>query len=278
MVKLSAEIIPAREHLHNLKQWQSEIDKLPTFKERSDRAKSLFSSKNKKGNGTFDAVKEKLTEMCSGAERCVYCEDSKADEVEHVFPKDLFPGRCFEWNNYVYACGTCNGPKNNKFAVFRHDTGAFQIVNQKVDGELLEPVQGEPALINPRDEDAMEYCILDIKETFKFAIVAKEGTKEYQKAFYTFNEVLRLNEQREYLRQARKSAYENYKSRLYRYHSEKNNGASISELQTMVHNLKAEAHPTVWKEMQRWHIKNILFKVDQQLNDLFIAVPESLQW
>ena len=28
--------------------------------------------------------------MCSGAERCHYCEDSKADEVEHLLPKDAY--------------------------------------------------------------------------------------------------------------------------------------------------------------------------------------------
>lgn len=278
MIKLSLNISPDKEHLDNLLQWQKEIDTVHTFKERSEKAKNLFSSKNKKGNKTFDAIKVKLTAMCSGAERCVYCEDSKADEVEHVFPKDLYPGKCFDWNNYVYACGTCNGPKNNKFAVFRSDNGAFQLVNKKVNDELLEPVPGEAALINPRNDDPMDYCILDIKETFKFVILAKEGTKEHQKAFYTYNEVLRLNEQREYLRQARKTAYQNYKSRLFHYRVEKDNGASKAELQILTDNLKVEAHPTVWKEMQRWHLKNILVKVDKVLDDLFLVVPESLQW
>ena len=48
----------------------------------------------------------------------MYCEDSVGDEVEHHRPKNLYPDHTFLWDNYLYACGPCNGPKNNRFAVF----------------------------------------------------------------------------------------------------------------------------------------------------------------
>lgn len=42
--------------------------------------------------------------------------DSAADEVEHIAPKALFPERVFDWTNYIYACGPCNGPKSNRYS------------------------------------------------------------------------------------------------------------------------------------------------------------------
>ena len=49
----------------------------------------------------------------------MYCEDSVADEVEHFRPKDLYPDVVFAWRNYLYACGQCNGGKNNRFSIVR---------------------------------------------------------------------------------------------------------------------------------------------------------------
>ncbi len=278
MIKLREDILPEQDVMDKLKAWQNEIDRLGTFQEKIIKAKISFENKNRKGNPTFNKVKTKLIELCSGAERCVYCEDSKADEVEHICPKALYPEKCFEWENYVYACGTCNGPKNNQFAVFRDDNGALELLNVKVGEELIEPINGKPVLINPRFEDPMDYCILDISSTFKFVIIAQKGTDEYLKADYTFNKILRLNEQREYLRIARKTAFENYKSRLYVYTDKKLKGANFQVLEGLIENLQQECHPTVWKEMQRWHKRKILSKIDSELDNLFLASPEALDW
>lgn len=178
----------------------------------------------------------------------------------------------------MYACGPCNGPKNNKFAIFRSGDRAFVEVNPTRGVSSSEPPDGEAALINPRIEDAMNYCILDLNGTFKFVVMAKKGTKEYQKADYTFNMVLRINDQREYLREARKNAYGNYKARLHQYTIEKQKGASQTKLNVMIEGIKKEAHSTVWKEMQRYHKRNILSKVDADLNQYFIDAPEALTW
>ena len=103
--------------------YQGQVDAKPTYKEQVKKAKSSFKSKNKKSNKTFKAVKKTLDKMCSGARRCQYCEDSAADEVEHFYPKDLFPEYCFSWENYLYSCGRCNGAyKINKFKIFKKDT------------------------------------------------------------------------------------------------------------------------------------------------------------
>jgi len=215
--------------------------------------------------------------MCSGARRCVYCEDSVADEVEHIHPKDLYPNFCFHWDNYVYACGSCNGPKNNKFAIFKKDDGSFHIVNPPRRTKATEPAEGNDALINPRVEDPLDFCMLDLASTFKFVIIAKAGTNDALKADYTFNEVLRLNE-REFLRKARETAYTNYKSRLGYYTTQKLGGDTLDKLDDLIENLQQEAHPTVWKEMQRYHSKGILKSIDKDLDDLFIKSPEAIKW
>lgn len=265
--------------LDSLNKFQTEVDNQIGFEARSTSAKINFSNKNKKGSSVFDEVKKSLTQMCSGARRCVYCEDSVADEVEHIYPKDLYPEKVFDWNNYVYACGNCNGPKNNKFAVFRNDTGAFQTVNPPKGTVATQPPAGEAALINPRIENPLDFCMLDLSGTFKFVIIKPKGTKDYQRAEYTFEEVLRLNHvEREFLRQARQEAYGDYKARLREYVHHRDNGISQAQLDSMIDQLRKKGHPTVWKEMQRYHERNILRKIDNDLDELFIQAPEALNW
>lgn len=261
-----------------LNRLQARIDALPTFDERRQRAKAIFSQYNRKGNPLFDKVRDALTTMCSGAERCAYCEDSKSDEVEHIFPKDLYPEKCFDWNNYLYACGPCNGPKNNKFAIFKRSDGVFQEINTSNRTPAVETPDGDPVLINPRTEDPLEFCMLDLALTFKFVIIATPGSREYHRADYTYNTILRLNDQREYLRKARKSAFQMYKARLFEYVAKRNQGATEEQLQKIIDGIKKEAHPTVWKEMQRQYQKGILQKVNVELENLFASAPEALDW
>lgn len=278
MIQLPSDITPAKDVLKSLGEYQGAIDQLATFAEKSSKAKDMFSARNKIGNHVFDQIKVKLTEMCSGARRCVYCEDSVADEVEHIRPKSLYPENCFKWENYVYACGTCNGAKNDKFAVFRNSDGVFAEVNPPKGSPTTQPPQGEDALINPRTEDPMNYCMLDLTGTFMFVITAPHGTKEHTKADYTFNTVLRLNEQREYLRKARENAFGSYKARLFEYAKQKQEGTPQVKLEKMISGIKSESHPTVWKEMQRRYRKGFLKKFDADLAALFDESPEALEW
>jgi len=279
MIQLDNTIVPPQNVLDKLGEYQADVDAKPTFEARSAEGKTRFSARNKRGNSVFDVVKKSLTEMCSGARRCVYCEDSVGDEVEHIFPKDLYPEKVFRWDNYVYACGNCNGPKNNKFAVFHANTGAFQTVNPPQGQPAQEPPAGDPALINPRLEDPLAFCMLDLAVTFKFVIIAASNTREYQKADYTYNEVLRLNHQeREFLRLAREEAYGDYKARLSEYVQRREAGAPLARLQKMIAQLQKKNHPTVWKEMQRYHQKGILNGVDAELDALFAQAPEALTW
>ncbi len=264
--------------LDKLKGYQDEIDQKATFAEKSARAKSSFPTKNKKGAKTFDTVKESLTEMCSGARRCVYCEDSVGDQVEHIRPKDFFPEACFVWENYVYACGNCNAPKNNKFALFRDDNGGFYEVNLHPG---VAPPKGQDAMINPRREDPTDYFILNLgngipKERCRFVVIPGLSQPAKKKAEFTLT-LLNLNA-REFLRQAREEAYEDYKARLEKYNNEKKGANRQSNLNNMVDGIKRKQHPTVWKEMQRYYRENWLTAIDEELHQLFAESPEALAW
>lgn len=146
-------------------------------------AKKRFSQYNTLSNPTFQEVKLRLTEMCVGSRRCNYCEDSVADEVEHIAPKDLYPERVFQWENYCYACGPCNGPKSNRYAVFRVDqNGAFYEipaltrVQPGQPYQLIPPPPGLEALIDPRIENPLDFLLLDIAGGFQFSEFADPGT------------------------------------------------------------------------------------------------------
>ena len=93
---------------------QAEIDAVNGYSQQVSKGKELWDSKSAT---RFKEIRAVLTCMCVGIRRCSYCEDSVADEVEHIKPKDLYPGAVFDWSNYLYACGNCNGPKNNNYAV-----------------------------------------------------------------------------------------------------------------------------------------------------------------
>jgi hypothetical protein len=178
MIRLQS-VTTSQDVLDKLKEFQAEIDILPTFAEKRAKAKDLFPKKNKKGNKTFDEVKKGLKEMCSGIQRCVYWEDDKGTQVEHIRPKDFFPESCFVWENYVYACDECNPLKNNKFAIFRDDNGKLHEVNKFKDDE---PPKGTDVMINPRNENPMDYCLLDLSGTFLFIIIVPQNTNEFERA------------------------------------------------------------------------------------------------
>jgi len=68
----------------------------------------------------------------------MYCEDSAAVEVEHHHPKAHYPELAFAWENYLYACGPCNRPKNSKFAIFSQ-TGKPVLIFRKAKDPFKPP-------------------------------------------------------------------------------------------------------------------------------------------
>jgi hypothetical protein len=199
----------------------------------------------------------------------VYCEDSLADEVEHIYPKNFYPDRVFVWSNYVYACGPCNGPKGSSFAVFTADAGSKVELTRSPDPPAPPPT-GVPGLIDPRAEDATRLLALDLRETFYFVERAARGTLDHERASYTIK-ILGLNK-RDDLPRARRAAYRDYLAHLTQYVVVRTSGGDEAELQRLADEIRTRQHPTVWSEMKRQHASLPL------LAPLFAAAPEALTW
>ncbi|MBW4475018.1 MAG: hypothetical protein KME45_32255 [Stenomitos rutilans HA7619-LM2] len=255
---------------NRLNRWQMIVDGVSTYKGKVSTGKSLFSSYNTTRNTTFKQVRQVLTEMCSGARRCAYCEDSVADEVEHIKPKDLYPESVFVWENYLYACGPCNGPKNSQFAVFSSMTARFTNVTRGRNAPVVPPESGDPVLINPRIENPLDFFHLDLAGTFYFLPRFQLNAKNKERAEYTIK-ILRLNE-RDYLARAREEAFNSYRARLSEYISHKVSGVEETQLDNRVKALQRMQHPTVWREMQRQQA------LIPELSDLFDQAPEAILW
>jgi hypothetical protein len=266
--------IPSRELpsdvSRTLRRYQAAVDAEPDFAKRVELAAVEFRQRNRETNLAFRRVRSTLTSMCDGSKRCMYCEDSAADEVEHHRPKDLYPEQVFVWENYLYACGPCNGPKSSRFAVFSSG-GSMVEVTRKRKQPLKPPVMGDPVLLHPRTENPLEYMMLDILGgTFLFVPAAPEPSQEFDRAWYTID-LLRLN-RRDHLPVARREAYGSYKSRLAEYVHQRDAGASRSALGLMIGAIGRMQHPTVWSEMVRQS------DLIPELEQLFIRAPEALTW
>lgn len=260
----------------NLNNYQKAVNEQPDFATQVAFAKEDFPKKNKAGNATFDDVKEKLKLMCSGAERCHYCEDSKADEVEHLYPKDVYPELCYDWNNYFYSCGPCNTKKSNRCALVDANEQLLNTTPPKQKRNSppiipIAPTSGMYAFVNPETENPLNFFLLDLQAgSFEFSELPEDTTVEFKRAKHTLD-VLQLNK-KEFLRKARKYAYGDYKARLTEFIHCSKSGAPAAQLDKMVEEIKTHAHPTVWKEMIRQ--KDFI----SELKDLFDQAPQALLW
>ena len=249
---------------------QADVDAMSGHAERVNRAPALFSARNRAGDPVFGAVRDSLDAMCRGPRRCMYCEDAPADEIEHFRPKDLYPELAFAWRNYLYACGPCNGPKNNKFAVLRPGEPRPMEVTRRRGEPPSPPPRGRPALIDPAAEDPLDFLALDLRDTFEFVPTAPIGTVERERAEYTLR-VLRLND-RDYLIRARESAYRAFAAQLYEYVDRRDRGGPRAGLDRIRRAIRRACHQTVWSEMKRQHARIA------PIRPLFASAPEALKW
>lgn len=267
MIRIPDAVLPTQAN-GLLEQYQTEVDGKGNYAAQVAAAKALFSSRNKRKNPAFAAVRTTLTSMCRGLGRCMYCEDAPADEVEHHSPKDLYPELVFVWRNYLYACGPCNGPKNNKFAVIDPNTQQLIDVSRPRKAPAVAPAAGKPALLDPRREDPFDFLMLDLRDTFQLTPLHVPETPEYLRAEYTIR-VLRLNE-RDLLVAARADAFGGYRARLREFVQQREAGASPGDLARLGNGFRTAPHTTVWAEMKRQH------RHLPELEELFVQAPEAL--
>lgn len=224
---------------------QGEIDVVADFEARVGLAKKLFDDKSR---ALFAKVRAALRVAAGDLVRCGYCEDSCADEVEHVWPKNFFPSRTFDHSNYLFACGVCNPAKNDKFSV-RHAGAWVDLPDQRKALGFVLPPSTDARFIDPLAEAPLDLLWLDILEkTFMVVPIHDPGTLEYDRAEFTIN-ALRLN--REFLVEARRNAYTGFCDRIYRYVDCKLNGDEQALLDQRLFELRRTPHQTVRMEMRR---------------------------
>lgn len=258
---------------------QQGVDASGDYPEKVATAKELWQSKtsSRAKSDAFKNIRATLASMCVGEVRCAYCEDSLADEVEHIQPKSLFPEATFSWVNYLYSCGPCNGPKGNRYGTL-DGTNVVEFVRKRSD-PILPPPAGASALVNPRLEDPLDFFELDLGGTTPtgaqvqgtFVIMPADAANEEMKARAVFTiDVLGLN--REVIRLARKNAYGGYRARLIEYVKKKEEMADEAELEALREDILMTPHLTVFAEMRRQ--RDWL----PELAALFDAAPEINAW
>lgn len=262
-----------------LAELQAVVDAFVDYPARVKAAKAQWDQKGSTHvkAATFRTIRATLAEMCVGPVRCAYCEDSLANEVEHILPKTLFPERTFDWQNYLYACGPCNGPKSNRFGVLR-GTKIVEFVRRR-GSPVVPPPTGISGLIDPRTEDPLLFFELEmggvtrsgdlIEGTFELLPVDGLSPALLARAQFTID-VLGLN--REVIRVARANAFGGFRARLHEYAKHKDEGVLAVNLARRKRDLLSTPHLTVFAEMQRQRA------LHPEINRLFERIPEAVTW
>lgn len=257
----------AEQMLVGLASFQAEVNQAPTYAERVGAAKKQWDSKRKQA--LFTTIRELLQAMCPGNARCMFCEDSAATEIEHFRPKSLYPELVFEWANFLYACGECNGPgeKGTRLEIRRPDGGIVELGRAK-SKPALPPEEGEPLLINPRYEDPLDLIELDLSTGFLSP--RRSAGFAHDRAVHTIG-ALGLNE-REHLVVARRNTYVAAKALLEEIGSRLSGGAPPDDIERRKTAILRHTHRTVWEEMKRQRTRY------SELRELFEKAPAAAAW
>jgi hypothetical protein len=296
MIRLKSDLITLEDDIKKvLEKKQKTIDDLLTFTEKSIKANKTWDSKG--STDVFRKIKTHLISLCVSVEICNYCESNEANDIEHIFPKKLFPHHTFRWTNYLLACQKCNSThKQDQFAIFDPlDSESISEYSSRQKVETAPPTE-DNVFINPREENPMDFlwlelntCLFNIHPDF----LGNENSRGFKKGEYT-RRILKLND-RPSLVEGRKAARDEYLNLLKQYIFVKRandfegikkavhgfpavNEAIpfIQERQNIVESIerkiKSHRHPTVWYEL----VRQRAYRSD--LNTLFLEVPEVILW
>lgn len=200
-----------------------------------------------------------------------------ADEVEHIKPKSLFPQDTFSWSNYLFACGPCNGPKNDQYGVVQGNQ-VIEFRRGRNDPVIPPPI-GQSGFIDPRHEDPFDFLEIDLGGTTPdgkelegtFRVVARYGLPPLEAARAEFTiRVLDLN--REATRKARENAFGGFRARIFEYVQKKEDGEEEAGLEQLQQGILSTPHLSVFEDMRRQ--KDFL----PEIAGLIDCAPEVLDW
>lgn len=277
----------AAAHLLDL---QEKVAIRPDFLSKVQKVQKLWDGKKQshRGQSTFDEISKRLHIMGRSSGLCCYCEQNEHSDIEHIYPKSLFPSLAFEWENYVPACKLCNmGHKGDRFAVLDHDDNLEDL--QKG----VAPRFNRAGFINPRLEDPNGFMVLNLK-TFKFDIMPDLSKAARNKAEKTI-EILHLNDRAPLIEMRRSIAnsHYDYMYRLARIqkstdieqvkeilspHDDELEFEDLEQVKATIYDnfkkrILSHAHPSVW-----YAIKMISSKTDPKWRQIFNIIPDALNW
>jgi uncharacterized protein (TIGR02646 family) len=289
MIQLASKALSATTQ-KTLEELQKEVDGQATFLDKAEKAQTLWDSKGGvKGKNAFKEIVTELEGMCVYVGVCNYCEQSEANDVEHIYPKSFFPRHAFVWTNYLLACKQCNSAyKLDKCFVIDTHHNLIEVLRKK------EPPFNTVAFINPRTEDPNKFMILELL-SFKFILLPGLNAVDTHKANSTLD-ILQLNH-RDTLIQARKSAAMYFYQRMVMLVGilRTQNLQELEDLLTPYDEqldktkplplLKQELtislrrHITSYQHPSVWHaIKVIESKVNDKWKAVFQQIPDALNW
>lgn len=205
-----------------------------------------------------------LEAMCSGGNRCMFCEDSAASQIDHFRPKTHYPELVFSWTNFLYACSRCNLVKGERFAIRCDDGRILQLPKRTREP----PPDGQPLLIDPRCENPLDLLRLELV-TGRFQGLQPQGSLGFARAEHTIK-LLQLNAPA--LVGMRMTFREAYRDRLALFVRQKRAAAAREVLENISATLLRYPHRTVWEEMKRQG------HMHPELRTLFKKAPEALAW
>ena len=273
-----------------LKYLQSKVNKEKDFAKKASKAKTLWNGKKGSidGRTAFEIIEETLIGLTISEKTCNYCEHNEASDIEHIDPKSFFPEKCFQWNNYLLACKSCNSEYKLDKCNTLNAAGDLELVPRGT-----KPKNKQVAFINPRKENPSKFLLLNL-QTFTFELNISLSKREENKAKSTID-ILKLNN-RDQLISSRKSAARHYfemlknldsllssnskqqlKALLNPFDGEFDFNLSLAKLKKEIKDhrkkyIQSYQHPSVWHSMKLHHQQK------PKLKELFIKLPEALSW
>lgn len=243
MIRLTSKPLSAAASAELARQ-QREVDGAGTFAEQVEKAQARWKSKKggAAGKVAFAEIKQALIHMTVSIQACSHCEYSEGEDIEHIYPKALFPERAFVWDNYLLACKTCNTTfKRDGFAVF-DPAGSDKPVYLTAQTPNPPPT-ADGLLLNPRSpQSPLDFLELDFTRMPLFLPKLGLSKRDAQRATYTCD-LLKLNTRPE-LRDARQAARREFMGLLREYVQVKA-ATTMAELQAAVNepNVVDPAYP-----------------------------------
>lgn len=111
--------------------------------------------KNARQTDKLAIVKRQLQQMAGGRQRCMYCSDSAGTDIEHFWPKSIYPEQMFRWPNLLLCCTGCG---------------------RDCKGSQFPLVNGNPALLDPTVDDPWDFLDFSPATGILFARMDSKGS------------------------------------------------------------------------------------------------------